>query len=710
MKKLTAIAALAFAAIAYAKPSDWYTPDGWTEVENHVTVSYYDEDGNPQRREVTLDANGNIPQEDVTAIAGDDPLSLLALRSAEKALQAHNEVKAVGQKLDSLATNGLKISGTDANGNKITQTISFSVGPNTEGKALEGDTDASYNFADGKTIGYTDGSMPKLKLFGAPTAAADKGLIPWWGGSALEWFDLYDLFDHKSIESITAKSGEIQNGGIQLAGFAGKDYLTLYNLADYMTNGVPGSATSKDSLSIVVRDGGEDKRIRYMDIGEIVEKPTNVDDLSITKTDDDDDQKLELVGFTAAELAAAAEQETFIPYTVGEGLEWLEFTGFFAENVFKKTDSGKIILNGVSENDDETRIITIKGSDDRQSVTTFAADNASIDFEATGGHMQLHGFHDVPGFETENNIAEILTNAAVSVAGQYLPIVVDNNGVKELKYAEIAKLEDSLPDVDGATIEINEDDPDAPYLQLAGASAELEEGMIFAIGSDGTGHFVHLTGDEVDDANPSIEIEENEDGVRFFRLFGWNNIIEGNGLIGWNSDHALTYFEGSKFAHGVTLDDVSGVRLSRYPSNVGAIPYSTADSGNDDSLDWLTGDNSIPLMKNEAAPVAMAVGNSLTTANVGNTSTLNISGFNSASAGQVPTKNAAGGITWKEAANDDPNTFGSITFVSDVTWDAVNHQLKVTKTTVQAKIMGTATTETSVVFTATSHADEHEGE
>lgn len=705
MKKLTAIAALVLAATVHAKPSDWYTPDGWTEVEDHVTVSYYDEDGNPQHREVTLDADGNIPLADFEAISNDDPLTVLALRSAEKALQAHNEVKAVGKKLDSLATNGLKITGKDANGNKITQTISFAVGPNAEGKALEGDTDAQYDFADGKTIGYTGGTYPKLKLYGAPSAASDKGLIPWWGGSALAWFDPYDLFDHKSIETITASSGEIKNGGIQLAGFAGKDYLTLYNLADYMTNGVPRSATSKDSLSIVVRDGSQDKRIRYMDIGEIAEKVTNVDEVSITKGDDEEEDTLALVGFGDAETAAAEARTAFVPYTSGDGLAWQALDGFFADNVFTKTESGKIILNGVEEGDTETRIITVRGSDDKQSVTTFAADNASIDFEATGGHLQLHGFHDVPGFSVENDVADILTNADVSVEGQYLPIVVGQNGTREIRYAPLAKIDGStVPDVDGATITINEEDPSAPYLMLHGADAELEDGMVYAIGPDGTGRFVHILGDEAGDSNPSIEIAEDENGNRTARLYGWNNTIEGNGLIGWDENHALKYFEASSFTRGVTLDDGFGLELSRYPNKVGAIPYSTTDTGNGDSLNWLSGDNRIPLLKNGAAPVAMSVGKSLAT----DGSTLNISGFGSATSGQVPTKNAAGGITWKDAASDSPDSFGSITFVSDVTWDAANHQLKITKTTVSAKITGTPTTVEEVVFTATSHAQEHQ--
>ena len=40
MKKITAIAALILAATVHAKPSDWYTQDGWTEVEDHVTVTF----------------------------------------------------------------------------------------------------------------------------------------------------------------------------------------------------------------------------------------------------------------------------------------------------------------------------------------------------------------------------------------------------------------------------------------------------------------------------------------------------------------------------------------------------------------------------------------------------------------------------------------------------------------------------------------------
>ena len=93
---------------------------------------------------------------------------------------------------------------------------------------------------------------------------------------------------------------------------------------------------------------------------------------------------------------------------------------------------------------------------------------------------------------------------------------------------------------------------------------------------------------------------------------------------------------------------------------------------------------------------------------VTNGGTMAINGFAAAAAGSVPWKNTGGQLAWKEEVAE----LQSITFVTDVTWDESNHQLKVTKITLPVMVQKNfATTPVqSVVLTATSHADEHSGE
>jgi hypothetical protein len=56
---------------------------------------------------------------------------------------------------------------------------------------------------------------------------------------------------------------------------------------------------------------------------------------------------------------------------------------------------------------------------------------------------------------------------------------------------------------------------------------------------------------------------------------------------------------------------------------------------------------------------------------------------------------------------DTAGAFSQITFISNIWYDPTSHQLKVTKTTVSARILNDATSVTETVFTATPHSEEH---
>ena len=62
---------------------------------------------------------------------------------------------------------------------------------------------------------------------------------------------------------------------------------------------------------------------------------------------------------------------------------------------------------------------------------------------------------------------------------------------------------------------------------------------------------------------------------------------------------------------------------------------------------------------------------------------------------------------------DNPDAVGAFTtisFISDIRWDEQTRQLIATKTTVSAQIMNDAVQSEKVIFTATSHAEEHQDE
>lgn len=108
---------------------------------------------------------------------------------------------------------------------------------------------------------------------------------------------------------------------------------------------------------------------------------------------------------------------------------------------------------------------------------------------------------------------------------------------------------------------------------------------------------------------------------------------------------------------------------------------------------------------------------------------LTISGFVAAADATIPVKKNASTLGWKNlnagygmkidssdgaltisTTLDTPDTagaFSSISYISDIRYDATEHKLIVVKTTVSAKVLNDATTEEITVFTATPHSLEH---
>ena len=59
---------------------------------------------------------------------------------------------------------------------------------------------------------------------------------------------------------------------------------------------------------------------------------------------------------------------------------------------------------------------------------------------------------------------------------------------------------------------------------------------------------------------------------------------------------------------------------------------------------------------------------------------------------------------------DSAGAFSSITYISNIEYDTETHSLKVTKTTVSAKILNDGTSQEQTVFIATPHSAEHPSE
>ena len=407
------------------------------------------------------------------------------------------------------------------------------------------------------------------------------------------------------------------------------------------------SITTNYTLGASVANKASIRGYRNAEVGTVPKKTSDglewvamseVDDASVVTNENG---QIALKGFDTAKPEQATDGAV-LPFVdaTSDDLQWAGIENFFADSVFRKSaTTGKILLNGTSE-EGKVKVLAMTGSGgDDQTISALTFDNASIDGNpAVGGIVQLHGFDVAPSPYASGDVsfADVLTNTTTQITGMSVPVRVPSANGATVAYVPMGKIT-GIPAaaVDNKTIEVNESDPQNKFLQLHGAAGEgitLEEGDVYQIGSDGKGKFAKLGAEsddaEVDAENASIESYTGDDGGRYFRLRDWMTNREGiPHILGW-SEHALKYWtvDGS---NGIDINSESGgeeIMLSGYlDADDGAIPYAKKD-GN--GLGWLNGvDNRIPLLHTEAAPTTMAIGASLDKANVSAVPTLNVSGF-----------------------------------------------------------------------------------
>ena len=321
-------------------------------------------------------------------------------------------------------------------------------------------------------------------------------------------------------------------------------------------------------------DDGSGATIHWMPFDESViggGSEGHADDKSIELTSDEgasesDPKKFRLKGFDAAKPAQATDGAV-LPFVdaTSDDLQWGSIMGFFADSVFRKSETtGKILLNGTSE-EGKVKVLAMTGNGgDDQHIAALTFDNKSIDGDpAVGGVVQLHGFDVAPSPYASGDVsfADVLTNTTTQITGMSVPVRVPSANGATVAYVPMGKIAGSpAAAVDNKTIEVNESDPTNKFLQLHGAAGEditLKEGDIYQIGSDGKGKFERLGVD----------------------------------------------------------------------AGIGAIPYKTADGKGLGWLEGEDGKDRIPLIHTNSTPTSIAIGLSLDKANVDDVSTLNVAGF-----------------------------------------------------------------------------------
>ena len=422
------------------------------------------------------------------------------------------------------------------------------------------------------------------------------------------------------------------------------------NLKGLLTNkDDPDYQAARNSHTIMTRcnDNGTYK-LHYMSVGGLIDNLTAVepDEVSIeTHINDDGTTNLCVYGFNEAnEVAKSKKDIGLIPYANGSNtLAWAGLSEFFSKKVFDTTESGKIILNGVSEEgSDKVRVLAVKGSGDSQEVGTVAFDNASVDGNIeTAQIVQMHNFSTAPspyGGYSQFTFADSLTNNSASISGMSVPVRYPNGNRAEIAYIPMGKIT-GIPSAscDNKTIEASKDkdaaDNAPDKLRIVG-SKDATKGQLLKMGDNGKvewGDFpievdypnvmekdwypLYITA-----ANP-VQDEPAKIGIR-----GWSTFDSPEGLYGACNGEPATY----RFVDIRSLEADGELRTIELTGYGDAGNYSMAFKDFENGLGWVappSNGSALLTMNHGAEPTATVLGNSIETETINNKVTLNIKGF-----------------------------------------------------------------------------------
>lgn len=436
------------------------------------------------------------------------------------------------------------------------------------------------HISDGKSLTSLKG------WYGLTNTGVDTGDYTWAFSLTDFWFPITSGMDGKlswgrwnGWNSGCFSAGDDVKGGVNDKPLSLYGWTTANNCNESIQNLLTNKTSTADRRrhKILTRYDGEDEtppKIHWMKFDDAIiggGSEQVADDRSIVYTQDegaspDDPKKFRLKGFETAKPKAASNGAV-LPFVdaTSDDLQWGSIMDFFADSVFRQSsETGKILLNGTSE-EGKVKVLAMTGSGgDDQTISALTFDNASIDGNpAVGGVVQLHGFDVAPSPYASGDVsfADVLTNTTTQITGMSVPVRVPSANGATVAYVPMGKIAGSpAAAVDNKTIEVNESNPKNKYLQLHGAAGEgitLEEGDVYQIGSDGKGKFERLGVD----------------------------------------------------------------------AGIGAIPYKTDDGKGLGWLEGEDGKDRIPLIHTNSTPTSIAIGLSLDKANVDGVSTLNVAGF-----------------------------------------------------------------------------------
>ena len=721
--------------------SDWYTPKDYQAPNGYeATAAVNDARGNTHEVSFTLslDEDGHVIDSSLQNALGDIKLSI---QSAVSLIDA--TIKGVCENTAAIDYIYAMIYTLGENLTKVFQVdgMKFKIGDKTynlkiakgalkdaitTGTAVEyNDEDGLFMVPDDKTLESVKGSdgLYYLRLKNKPgTVVAGQGKIPYLT-SALElnWFSLKDKLDNLSLGIKTGDShyGEIKDKGIQIRGWENASPNTAYTLGELLAgySKFTGILSNWQNDHIITRSSNG--TLNYVKIGSLKAGGAPIDGTSITtnETDGATDQGVASVyGWSTAPTLG-------IPYkTSKEVLGW-----FKQEDVIDNQSIG--FVDGSIPGDTLGKF-EVKGASKQ------TANNRYFGTPAKGA-VRI-GWYDLPNVTTnyiegdEKTLTTVYNKDGVKKLGwKHLPLTVPSlakNVDGEIEWLPFSPSNITLV-CDNESISTNKNNE----LSLKGWE-KFSHGVI---GKAQNGSLVCKT----PAGTNGVEHIENEKSLQF----GLAGFTDGNNckenladlLRSGDKTHKVLARYGDDDAnptlHYLPLGELSAPDIDNTTIVTNTALGAVADgalsiAGFKDAADGkvLTKRGNGVTWEDGGLPPDYA---SIATNAQGK---LTISGFAAAADAAIPVKKDAGTLGWKNlnagygmkidntdgaltisTTLDTPDTagaFSSITYISDIEYDTETHSLKVTKTTVSAKILNDGTSQEQTVFIATPHSAEHPAE
>lgn len=442
--------------------------------------------------------------------------------------------------------------------------------------------------------------------------------ISWGKSTELEWAR-WNGWDESCLSAgDDGGTGSQNNKPLHLRYWNGGDGGCGENLQNLLTNKNESIASDRRKHYFLARYGENNAQTHDLHWVSMAESAMevgggepNVDDHSIVLAQDedasrDDPKKLRLKGFDAAKSARTADGKVpTIPNLkpTGDDLAWTSFSDFFADSVFKTSDTtGKVLLNGTKEGDKKVQVLALSygDTDDDQTLSHFSGDGVSIDFGFTPDGQtiesplaQLHNFDNPErnGAKTQYDIADILTNVNHSTDGWYFPL---RNAQGVLQYADATKIT-GIPSasVDGKTIE-NTRDTDAPEteptkLRIFG-SQTATEGQVLKMGEDGEVVWADGVGLDCESCDEEwFPLYTNTvNGVVKFGLQNWETMDNVNGVYGKKESQPVMWrMDDSRSLECDDSHDTINVAGFTGAANR-AIPFKDGTNEEGDTIGWFS--------------------------------------------------------------------------------------------------------------------------